>query len=91
MEELMDFSCWIQFKTDAYAQPKAKNSCFFRAGMERGVGPLMNSFASVSWRESHLIGIQLGLVHWVGVFDNLHHIIPKALGIELLPKHGRPE
>lgn len=37
---------------------------------------------------SHLLWVQLELIYRVGIFDDLHHIIPEPLRIELLETQG---
>lgn len=36
----------------------------------------------------YLIGVELALVHWVGVLDDFHLVLSEALAIETLGENG---
>lgn len=53
-------------------------------GLVAASGWLTHTRPSNRQGEDHLVRIQLVLLHGVRVFDDLYHVIPKTLGVELL-------
>ena len=46
---------------------------------------LINNYTTMP--NTDLIGVQLALVHWVGVLDDFYLVLSKSLSIETLRRH----